>query len=76
VALQEFTVKNGTSSGSTIGPMLSANLGIRTVDLGITQWAMHSIRETCSVEDIDSMLRICQGFYRYFVEVDNSFIEA
>ncbi|KAF4681367.1 hypothetical protein FOZ60_012227 [Perkinsus olseni] len=68
VPLQEFTVKNGTSSGSTIGPMLSANLGIRTVDLGITQWAMHSIRETCSVEDIDSMLRLCQGFYRHFTE--------
>ncbi|KAF4653138.1 hypothetical protein FOL47_010668 [Perkinsus chesapeaki] len=76
VPLQEFTVKNGTSSGSTIGPMLSANLGIRTVDLGITQWAMHSIRETCSVEDIDSMLRLCEGFYKYFTDVEASFVEA
>ena len=39
--LQEFVVKNDSPCGSTIGPMLSAKLGLRTVDVGAPMLSMH-----------------------------------
>lgn len=51
IPLQTFASRSDISSGSTVGAMMGANLGIPTVDLGIACWAMHSIRETISAQD-------------------------
>lgn len=55
VPLQLFVVRNDSSCGSTIGPMLSAALGTRTVDMGNCQLSMHSIRETGYVSVFTSL---------------------
>ena len=52
VPLQEFIVRNDSLCGSTIGPMMAAKAGIKTIDIGAPQLAMHSIRETCGVIDL------------------------
>ncbi len=49
--LQKFASRSDIPSGSTVGSMMAAQLGIRTVDLGIAGWAMHSARETISTQD-------------------------
>ncbi|MBM4359536.1 MAG: M18 family aminopeptidase [Deltaproteobacteria bacterium] len=48
---QEFVVRTDVPCGSTIGPIVSAQLGIRTVDVGAPMLSMHSCREVAGSED-------------------------
>ena len=70
VPLQLFVVRNDSSCGSTIGPMLAASLGTRTLDLGNPQLSMHSIRETGGVYDVDYGIRLFEGFFEHFGELE------
>ncbi len=51
VPLQSFVSRSDMSCGSTIGPSTAAAVGLRTVDLGVAQLAMHSAREFCGSRD-------------------------
>lgn len=62
VPLQLFVVRNDSPCGSTIGPMLSASLGVRTVDLGNPQLAMHSIREVGGAWDVEVGVNLFESF--------------
>ncbi|KAL4358664.1 hypothetical protein HN51_030074 [Arachis hypogaea] len=67
---QEFVVRNDMGCGSTIGPILASGVGIRTVDCGIAQLSMHSIREICGKEDIDIAYKHFKAFYQSFSSID------
>ncbi len=71
VPLQLFVVRNDSSCGSTIGPMLSAALGMRTLDLGNAQLSMHSIRETGGVYDVEYAIRLFESFFEHFSELED-----
>jgi aspartyl aminopeptidase len=70
VPLQLFVVRNDTSCGSTIGPMLSAALGTRTIDVGNAQLSMHSIRETGGTYDVEHGIRLFESFFEHFTELE------
>nr|CRH06392.1 putative M18-family aminopeptidase 2 [apeB] [Candidatus Magnetococcus massalia] len=60
---QAFTVRSDMGCGSTIGPTVAARLGISSLDIGVPSWAMHSIRETAAVSDIQTLLAAWAHFY-------------
>jgi len=72
VPVQEYVVRNDTPCGSTIGPIIASKTGIRTVDLGICSWSMHSIRETLGCDDVVSNIKLFQTFYAEFAHLDSS----
>ena len=51
VPSQRFVNHSDVAGGSTLGNILTASLPMRGVDMGAAIWAMHSVRETGSVDD-------------------------
>ena len=58
VTLQDFVSRSDKPSGSTIGPMTAARLGIAAVDIGTPMVSMHSIREMGGVADQQMMVKL------------------
>ncbi|WP_075879784.1 M18 family aminopeptidase [Vreelandella massiliensis] len=52
VPVQAFVTRADMGCGSTIGPITATEVGVPTMDVGIAQWAMHSIRETAGTQDV------------------------
>ncbi len=63
VPYQRYSHRSDLPCGSTIGPIASARLGIRSVDIGCPMWAMHSIRESAGVQDHEYMIQVLKLFF-------------
>jgi len=63
VPYQTYSHRCDLACGSTIGPMVSARLGIRSVDVGSPLWAMHSIRESAGVYDHAYLISVLKTFF-------------
>jgi len=63
VPWQHYVHRSDIPCGSTIGPMTSAKLGIRSIDVGNPLWAMHSIRESAGVLDHSYLIRVLECFF-------------
>ncbi len=63
VPYQQYAHRTDLGCGSTIGPIMAAQLGIATVDVGNPMWAMHSIRESAGVLDHRYMTAVLQAHF-------------
>ncbi len=63
VPVQHYANRTDLPCGSTIGPIASTLLGIRTVDVGNPMLSMHSIRELAGARDPAMMTRVLASFY-------------
>jgi aspartyl aminopeptidase len=61
--IQTFVVRSDMGCGSTIGPITAAQLGVRTLDLGVPTFAMHSIRELAGSDDAQTTHKLLQKFF-------------
>ena len=51
VPCQQYAHRGDLGCGSTIGPIVAAQLGIASVDIGSSMWSMHSARESAGSDD-------------------------
>lgn len=63
VKVQEFVNRADMACGSTIGPITAKTVGIRTLDVGVPTFAMHSIRELAGVKDASALCQALTGFF-------------
>lgn len=63
IPYQVFVSRNDMPCGSTVGPAVSASLGIPTVDIGEPMLSMHSIREMTAVKDHGDMIRLVSALF-------------
>lgn len=61
VPVQVFVARTDMGCGSTIGPVVASEVGVKTIDVGSPTFAMHSIRELAGA---------CDGWYLYKAAVE------
>ena len=61
VPVQAFVARTDMGCGSTIGPIVASEVGIKTIDVGAPTFAMHSVRELAGTRD---------GWYLYKAVVE------
>lgn len=63
VPYQKFVNHSDIAGGSTLGNILTSSIPLRGVDMGNPIWAMHSVRETGSVNDHLYCIKAFAQFY-------------
>jgi aspartyl aminopeptidase len=63
VPFQQYAHRTDLGCGSTIGPIVAAQLGMASIDIGSPMWAMHSLRESAGVLDHGYMIQALTSVY-------------
>ncbi|MBU2710322.1 M18 family aminopeptidase [Zooshikella harenae] len=61
---QSFIVRTDMACGSTIGPITAGELGVKTLDIGVPTFAMHSPRELTGNQDGYTLNKVLQTFFK------------
>ncbi len=67
VPFQYFVTRTDMGCGSTIGPLTAGELGLRTLDVGLPTFGMHSIRELAGTKDACDLVQVL----KHFLDLEN-----
>lgn len=63
VPYQVFYNHSDVVGGSTLGNISTAHVSVKSVDIGMAQWAMHSAVETAGTEDVKYLVDALKVYY-------------
>ncbi len=64
VPVQAFVTRTDLACGSTIGPITATEVGVKTLDVGVPTFAMHSVRELAGVRDAYYLYQVLHCFFQ------------
>ncbi|WP_238582357.1 M18 family aminopeptidase [Cellvibrio sp. OA-2007] len=65
VPVQTFVARTDMGCGSTIGPVVASEVGVKTIDVGAPTFGMHSIRELAGASDGWYLYKAVVEFFTY-----------
>ncbi|MCB1615361.1 MAG: M18 family aminopeptidase [Pseudomonadales bacterium] len=65
VPVQSFVMRSDMACGSTIGPITASAIGVKTLDVGVPTFAMHSIREMAGADDPYYLYQALNAFFAF-----------
>ena len=63
IPVQTFVVRSDMACGSTIGPLIAGKIGVKTLDIGVPTFAMHSIREMAGRYDSFYLYKVLREYF-------------
>jgi len=63
IPVQTFVVRSDMACGSTIGPLTAGKIGVKTLDVGVPTFAMHSIREMAGRYDSFYLYKVLREYF-------------
>lgn len=63
VPYQSFVTRTDMGCGSTIGPITATKIGVKTIDVGLPTFAMHSIRESAGTKDAYALHKVLGNYF-------------
>ncbi|MBR2647104.1 MAG: M18 family aminopeptidase [Clostridia bacterium] len=70
VRYQKFFNRSDVRSGGTLGAATLRHVGVRSVDIGVAQLAMHSACESFAIADFEEMVKGVTAFYKCEISVN------
>lgn len=63
IKMQRQVNRSGMAGGQTLGPIMSAYLSIKSVDIGVPMLAMHSACELVHKDDYTELVKLLSAYY-------------